>query len=830
MHQRLNRAIFSFAVFFGSLAFAAMEFPPEVRTPEQMEEYIAFLRERVESLQVQGADQHIRSLVPIEQTVVQRLRENPRFMAAANERPPLLTLNISFVTLSEGMGRGVTQDWYTFIQQSRQQLLPQFSQTALDQRISQWKKKSTQNFFSALARVLPEENRELLSLANLEQRWQSIRRILERMPEENLRAQIDGGRLGLPADWRLEHLDRYFIETFTLENEIAALVQMSVFGPHPWILQESLPPTLRKMAQERKVVRQLESLRARLEEAYINPNSRITVERPNLQLRLKEIPPYIAIWRGYVGRDCSTTSSWAFPYSPYERNWWIEDANGRQLGYVSGTITEYNNERVLYIRDIRFQRYLQRGNELVMKALYAARDLYGARHVTFVNEGIMGSLNADPHQRTEMTNLVRAMPLINQNFPDTWIRNEVLAQHARVSNSYDNPANQSRSHLLSFENRGSEQVRVQVVENGEITVVSPTENPDLFWDRLTLAVSSNDHYSLSRNYGNEVNWRAVISALSNQERLNVEAFQTRITEIFQAYGLPISRNIRKRHENAFLTGHLRAPDAFTPENQRQSFRFVIDGIWRAADRRPALAIIQEHLELFENSEMFNRAVQGLFQRRQPVDFERARDLFAVGYHFPNIQLDHASLDWLITNAETHDLIWFGLERRLPGPGQMIDANQLPANVLTKLARLLDNLDENIDFAYSVNAANALLRITGGAIANRDLNVELSTTLTEEEDLAVLFPAAVAFLRDLHAGPRALPFGSHDHSMRAYSVVVDHLESQEVPLEQRNYAREVLASMPERLRAQFHERHCQDELERRQAEEQPAEQSKPKRKK
>ena len=53
-------------------------------------------------------------------------------------------------------------------------------------------------------------------------------------------------------------------------------------------------------------------------------------------LKLVEVHPYLGIFRGYVGSDCSLECAFGFPNNPNYRVFFILNQKGEDIGYVTG--------------------------------------------------------------------------------------------------------------------------------------------------------------------------------------------------------------------------------------------------------------------------------------------------------------------------------------------------------------------------------------------------------------------------------------------------------------------------------------------------------------
>ncbi|MCM2278451.1 MAG: hypothetical protein NDJ89_10285 [Oligoflexia bacterium] len=76
------------------------------------------------------------------------------------------------------------------------------------------------------------------------------------------------------------------------------------------------------------------------------------VQKAGRELRLEEVGPDLAIFRGCAGGDCSTSKSFPFPNDPLEKVFLVRDGSGAVKGYVEGTLVRSGGKPAFYLNTI----------------------------------------------------------------------------------------------------------------------------------------------------------------------------------------------------------------------------------------------------------------------------------------------------------------------------------------------------------------------------------------------------------------------------------------------------------------------------------------------
>ena len=366
---------------YGALAHAKMEFPRTLHNAQEREDYARWIRAQIPET---GASRNypikVEEIINLEQALLAELLADPDYVRAAEARPPLQVIEVSEVAIEEVAGLGSNAAFAELLLKFSdiQNLSAPQAEDELQKSFSRWPKFSAQGFFSGWATVLRGEGRETLKGPNLALRWQALRRILETKPKKLLH-QFKAAQFGIDKpDWNLTDMDEVVERIAQFESRIIVLLN-TLHSEREFLQRFDVD------AAANPVGKLLESLKSRVESLYSDPKATVEKERIVRSLILREVPPTLGIYRGVVGNDCSSANSMPFPYSPYERVWWIEDSKGVRFGYVSGNITLVDDKPTLYIRDVQVPGIGEPWViDLVIKGLYLSRRYFGSDQMTLM--------------------------------------------------------------------------------------------------------------------------------------------------------------------------------------------------------------------------------------------------------------------------------------------------------------------------------------------------------------------------------------------------------------------------------------------------------------
>jgi hypothetical protein len=635
---------------FGFGAQAMMDLPPELKTAGDLQAWkvkVLGLVPEISTSTSQPVKSILDQIIEKEQNLVKTLRADPRYMAEAESRPPLQTFKILRGNLDQIRGRVTGPLWVKELTAAGfAKVLPQhqpyFRKAILD-GLDLAQKKFTAKIFAGLSRLLEPEERAILSEPNPERKWSEIAIRLNRKDIQWIRENFDASLFGITSpEWQLSDLDALITECVTRERNLAMNIErLYARGDRTWFIEDDLLVELKELVKsDPKKIKFLREFKQDLAKRFGVFDGVVKPALANRELILRELPPYVAIYRGCVGSDCSTTHSYAYPYSPFERNWWIENPQGRHLGYVSGNITLVEGKQTLYIRDVTGPGLITDDIPMILNGFYLAKQNFGTEQMTLADAGFAAQNHFQPQQAELMGYTGLDSKVVHQQFQDLWVRN-ILSTSGGNTSTYDSTEGHMAARRIDRTSEELEGFRIEMIEGNPVTEVSMRSSPDRIWSAVSTAVQANSTELLVPLFENEkVDLNAFLSRLRNEEGKTVKDFLQDVEQTFLDHKLPYSRNLAKKFESLFQLGYLKSSDAFSNEESiRQSVRYVMDLLWRSGTPEEALPYLRENLEIFQNNEIMRRGVQALFDRWTPEDVRKIQYLDTINYSFEEFVLN-----------------------------------------------------------------------------------------------------------------------------------------------------------------------------------------------
>jgi hypothetical protein len=777
---RGNRfCLFAF-LWISATAFAQIEMPPKLKTQFAMNQFAKKMRRLIPETGTSKYQRvtytEMKHFLQRQQNLVKNLEKDPDYISLADQRLPLQTFLFEQIEERPESEQVIASPWDDLLAASElDELPPEKAQAELRTLLQSWPSRASANFFSGFASLLSAEQKKVLAEPDLALRWQTIKNYLADKNIADVRARFDASRYGVSEpDWELSDLDLLVNVIDSSETRILLLLQKLQENGTPWILDET-PPALSSLISDssrvEKLINGLKNRAVRLFTEKSETGKRAEVHR---QIVLRETPPYLAIFRGCVGNDCSTSSSTFIPYIPGSRNWWIEDTKGNHLGYVAGAITMVDGKPNLYIHDVTGPGIARTDIALILTGLFQMRENYGADQMTIMSRAFT--------KENHFPQLVAALKKygykfsksVKQKFTDEKIREEYF----KDGGHYDTVSRHARVRKIDPPEALLSDVRATKIPNAVLTVTEPSENPERFWQILTLAARNDDAAYLIDGFGKtKADWVPLIRVINNRRHLPVAEYYRAVEAAFTRAALPFSKNLAKKFDLLFQDGYLNARDAFAEPNLRQAVRYVSDILWRSPLPNDAQPWIRENLDVLENNELMSRNVRTLFDRAEEEDRERVNTLWAAGYRFKNLNLSDEDLSWLAEDFyNVPKLAMWSLEQKLSRLPRPLSAFKIEKSDSEKLTHLLY-------FEETRYRAAALLFELRGTFNRSDLNRRrMLSFLSPEKDIRLRFPMALAYFRDSRQ--------IHPQDLTAFETVIDGSTDRSVPLALRREARQI----------------------------------------
>ena len=217
-------------------------------------------------------------------------------------------------------------------------------------------------------------------------------------------------------------------------------------------------PLLEKLEYGQGAAQLVEEARTDILRALYRTNRVVQIKAGD-SLMLREVHPNIAIFRGYVGNDCSTSFSPGFVFTPFERYFYVFDAQGKSLGYVGLSKVKMLNKKAIFLHTIQGPEFTAEQTELTMRAIVqAAPQIFDTDLVVLgPNESISSNVNFVPIRETMMAAVTDKSPIkvkwLDKNY------RAIIAQWDSTID-YDSPAKNHSGRKLEFTQPNATQVEL----------------------------------------------------------------------------------------------------------------------------------------------------------------------------------------------------------------------------------------------------------------------------------------------------------------------------------------------------------------------------------
>lgn len=309
----------------------------------------------------------------------------------------------------------------------------------------------------------------------------------------------------------------------------------------------------------------------------------VPVEIESSYLKLVEVHPYLAVYRGCIGGDCSTTRSPMYPFSPWEHDFYIMTPQNEFLGYISATRVTTDGQPAFYLKDITGRKLSAEQAEAIVYAFSKVYRYYGSSQLLlagskFTNEqnhyevlkDLLSIFNGGKENQSGPE--VKLVPV---DFPDKEIRN-LIRNDSRFFSGYDYDSPSTHAKGAVFVSRRDFFKDHQVSFHKETLSAAPSKAPK---QSLLLALRmlfADSNAKISELPGvDERAIRNIFSILKNQSGHPTENYYSEVAAQLQKYDIELTKAFRLEYETFFLEGHLVARDAFSTKNLAESEKYLV---------------------------------------------------------------------------------------------------------------------------------------------------------------------------------------------------------------------------------------------------------------
>lgn len=192
-----------------------------------------------------------------------------------------------------------------------------------------------------------------------------------------------------------------------------------------------------------------------IEDAYYDVNRALYRDRDQDPIsfkkgdvvRIREVHPNLAIFRGYVGNDCATIFSPGFVFTPYDRYYYVYDGNNAPLGYVGLSIVKIDDKKAIFLHTIQGPAFTAGQAQLVMRGIQKAAASLGQKVVLGRDHNISMNVNFSPI-RTAMFSAVQGVKSVDVEWLDRMYRKTIVEWDSQLT--YDDPDNNKQGRELAF--------------------------------------------------------------------------------------------------------------------------------------------------------------------------------------------------------------------------------------------------------------------------------------------------------------------------------------------------------------------------------------------
>lgn len=354
-------------------------------------------------------------------------------------------------------------------------------------------------------------------------------------------------------------------------------------------------------------------------------------------ITLYEVHPYIGIFRGCIGGDCSTTSSWPYPNSPFEHVFIVYEKD-RPVGYMSATRLITETGPTLYVKDLTGKQLPDAVAEAVINSLHHLAPYYNVNLVTFSSSSFTAAENHVPSQIALYAKYDERRPGFSASdrrtntFMDALLRDRI-GRVTGATQQYDSPAKHRTS--VRFDPNPSIANHLQVtIAPGTLQVIQPKSTKDALLTALQQLSVDSETNILGIQGVNVVEAKNLSGMLANPGRLSLSDYHQMISEALSQFDIRLSRNFRSSNEELFWRGQLNSIDAFSddldPELLKENIKFLVGAIRRSRDTRWIYSVVQLWHPKLDRTPEFKELMDLMVNRGQPRDFDRIVTLMAAG--------------------------------------------------------------------------------------------------------------------------------------------------------------------------------------------------------
>lgn len=304
----------------------------------------------------------------------------------------------------------------------------------------------------------------------------------------------------------------------------------------------------------------------------------IRVSSDSRSIRIREVPPWLGIFRGATcgrnGSECSTALSFPFPNDPNERVFFLYDSEGQLKGYISATEVTANGKKSLYVITISGKNLNSSETQLALNGLYHSRKELDVEQILLPPAERLEALLNYEESRRAVEGYAKGQKAIRIQYNGPATR-EAIQNFSSENNTvhYDHMENNVKAVVFNGDAKIGASLSTQVQLTPARAERLPLSQDAVIGFLLDLHRSPNAEEKLGplalKTAGvSRKDFAEFERMLSNPDRLPVHDWMELVSANLKKWdALPLAN-----HSQYFLMGRLHSPDALSSANRTETIK------------------------------------------------------------------------------------------------------------------------------------------------------------------------------------------------------------------------------------------------------------------
>ena len=378
------------------------------------------------------------------------------------------------------------------------------------------------------------------------------------------------------------------------------------------------------------------------------------------RMTIEDVPPDLAILRGFFGDDCATKYSASYPNSPLERTFYIYDENGAPLAYAAATHILFGGKPALYLHTINGPNITTAQADEVLRAFDSLKPRLGVERIVLpipkrINENMNFSRIKSAYYAAVEGGYEDGIQYRDSEV--RWILNQTTESH------YDREDANTRGIEYAPKPRSSDAAKAKVQERPyaearALKAYEPAGQIDVLMLSYGLALSGRRNaagWALNAEGLPSSRFNALARLLASSDGLGTEAYQGEVQAFARQLGHAPGRDPLRDYASYFSRGKLLASDALSPAHAEATVAGVME-LLRAGEAKAAAQVVRRNPAVFEASAAFRELVAGLpIGSCEPL-WEAGLDPALFPNQLAELKASLGSVAWWEATRAAHDLL------------------------------------------------------------------------------------------------------------------------------------------------------------------------------